>query len=537
VTYDVVVPTIGRPSLAVLLDALARSAGPPPRAVVLVDDRRRPSTPLVASVPPALVPLVRVLRGRAAGPAAARNTGWRASSAPWIAFLDDDVVPAPDWCARLAEDLDALAPDIAGCQGTIRVPRPPGRPPTDWERNVRGLERARWATADMAYRREALERAGGFDERFRRAYREDADLALRLAGAGYALVHGRRVVEHPVRPAGVWTSVRLQAGNADDALMAALHGRGWRSRAGAPRGRRRSHLVTTAALALAAGALLRGRRGVAAGGLAVWLARTASFAWSRIAPGPRTAREVVTMAVTSAVIPLAAVFHYTTGLLALPWRLGPSRSGPAPSPPAIREARLGTDAAAHGDDAHAGRPIAPRAVLLDRDGTLIVDVPYNGDPARVVPVPGARAALDRLRAHGVALAVVTNQSGVARGLIRPEQVDAVNRRVEALLGPLGPWLVCMHGEADRCACRKPAPGLVLAAAAALGVPAEACAVVGDTGADVQAALAAGARPILVPTAVTRAAEIERAPEVAPDLATAVARLLGSRSPAGAEVVA
>jgi histidinol-phosphate phosphatase family protein len=167
-------------------------------------------------------------------------------------------------------------------------------------------------------------------------------------------------------------------------------------------------------------------------------------------------------------------------------------------------------------------------VLFDRDGTLVVDVPYNGRPELVVPVPGARAALDRLRAEGVALAVVSNQSGVARGLVSPGEVDAVNRRVEELLGPLGPWLVCPHGPDDGCGCRKPAGGLVEAAAAALGVDPGRCAVIGDIGADVAAARAAGARPVLVPTAATRPEEVAAAPEVAPDLGAAVDLLLGGR---------
>ena len=142
----------------------------------------------------------------------------------------------------------------------------------------------------------------------------------------------------------------------------------------------------------------------------------------------------------------------------------------------------------------------PRAVLFDRDGTLVVDVPYNGDPALVSPVPAAAAALARLRAAGVPTAVVTNQAGIGRGLLTRGQVDAVNARLVELLGDLGPFLVCEHGPDDGCACRKPAPGLVLQAAAALGVDPADCAVVGDIGADVGAALAAGARPVLVPTA-------------------------------------
>jgi D-glycero-D-manno-heptose 1,7-bisphosphate phosphatase len=149
-------------------------------------------------------------------------------------------------------------------------------------------------------------------------------------------------------------------------------------------------------------------------------------------------------------------------------------------------------------------------------------------------IPGAREALARLRAAGIATAVVSNQSGVARGRLRPEQVGAVNRRVEELLGPLGPWLICPHGPDDGCGCRKPAPGLILAAASALGVDARDCVVIGDIGADMEAAAAAGARAILVPTPATRPEEVANALQVAPDLRAAVDLLLGAEeSPAGA----
>ena len=171
----------------------------------------------------------------------------------------------------------------------------------------------------------------------------------------------------------------------------------------------------------------------------------------------------------------------------------------------------------------------PEAVLLDRDGTLLVDVPYNGDPERVQPMPGAAEALARLREAGVPTALVSNQSGIARGLIDRSQVDAVNRRMEELLGPVGPKAICPHGPDDGCACRKPRPGLVLQAAAALGVEPERCAVIGDIGADVEAAEAAGARGVLVPTDITLPEEVAAAPEVAEDLASAVDLLLGDRA--------
>ena len=495
--YDVVVPTAGRASLGRLLAALDAGRGLPPRALILVDDRPTADRDgLLAAVPAGLCARVQVLATHGRGPAAARNAGWRAARAPWVAFLDDDVVPPLDWRERLQDDLRALGPDVAASQGRVRVPRPAGRRPTDWERNVAGLEDARWATADMAFRRVALTAVGGFDERFPRAYREDADLALRLRAAGYELAAGAREVEHPVPPADRWVSVRKQAGNADDALMGALHGRGWRDRAQAPPGRFALHAATTALGASALAALAAGRIRAAAALGAAWLGATAQFALARIVPGPRTADEIATMLVTSALIPPAATAHRAIG--------------------EVRARRI----------AAASAPAAPDAVLLDRDGTLVFDVPYNGDPDRVRPMPGARAALDRLRAAGVRLAVVSNQSGIARGIVTEDEVAAVNRRIEELLGPLGPWCVCPHGPDDGCACRKPAPGLVLQAAQQLGVAPERCAVVGDIGADVEAAHAVGARGVLVPTPRTRREEVDAAPERASDLAGAVDLLLG-----------
>ncbi|MFD5826488.1 D-glycero-alpha-D-manno-heptose-1,7-bisphosphate 7-phosphatase [Lentzea sp. NPDC060358] len=164
------------------------------------------------------------------------------------------------------------------------------------------------------------------------------------------------------------------------------------------------------------------------------------------------------------------------------------------------------------------------AVLFDRDGTLIEDVPYNGDPARVTPMPGAREALDTLRARGLRTGVISNQSGIGRGLVTATQVALVNARVEELLGRFGTWQICPHSPEAGCACRKPAPGMVLAACAALNVSPARTVLVGDIGADVEAARAAGAVPVLVPTPVTRADEVERAPRTARDLLSAIRTL-------------
>src|SRR5205823_3182252 len=115
-------------------------SGPPwPGQVIVVDDRpaSERSTPLVVESPrlPWATRLV-ATEGRC-GPAAARNKGWRAASAEWIVFLDDDVEVARGWSARLIDDIDAAANDVAAVQGVIDVPLPVR--PTDWQRNVARL--------------------------------------------------------------------------------------------------------------------------------------------------------------------------------------------------------------------------------------------------------------------------------------------------------------------------------------------------------------------------------------------------------------
>ena len=323
---DVVVPTVGRPGLVGLAWQLCRAL-PAQSRVWLVDDRPVPDPPLDAGTADGRL---RVLTSGGRGPAAARNVGWRASDAPWVAFVDDDVDPPIGWMRALVDDIRSAPPGVGAVQGRVEVPLPADRRPTDWERNVSGLDGATWITADMAVRRAALAAVGGFDERFPRAYREDTDLALRLLDAGWNLEVGRRRVRHPVRPAGWWTSVRLQRGNADDVLLARLHGPGWRQRIGVEPGAWRSYPVTTGLGLAGAAALAVGRRRVAmvAGGL--WAARTARFAWRRIAPGPRTPAEVAAMLVTSAAIPPAACYHRLRGWLR--WRAVAPHPRPAGEP-------------------------------------------------------------------------------------------------------------------------------------------------------------------------------------------------------------
>ncbi|MCI4065193.1 glycosyltransferase [Micromonospora sp. R77] len=299
---SVVVPTLGRPSLTALLDVLAGQLDELPEVeLLLVDDRRddndgRHDGTGELAVPGALAAYTKVLTGRGAGPAAARNLGWRAARGSWVVFLDDDVRPAPDWCRRLRDDL-AAADAVGGVQGWVEVPLPADRHPTDWERVTAGLADGNWITADMAYRRAALAAVGGFDERFPRAYREDAELAHRVRRAGWRLVRGERRVTHPVRPESRWVRLRTQRGNADDALLRRRTARPGADLPTTP-GRRPRHVAVTAAGAVALAAAVawagippppaRPVLGVTAGLAALgWAAGTAEFA----GPGSRPARE------------------------------------------------------------------------------------------------------------------------------------------------------------------------------------------------------------------------------------------------------
>jgi histidinol-phosphate phosphatase family protein len=148
------------------------------------------------------------------------------------------------------------------------------------------------------------------------------------------------------------------------------------------------------------------------------------------------------------------------------------------------------------------------AIFLDKDGTLVEDVPYNVDPARIRLAPGAGSGLRRLRDAAYRLFVVSNQSGVARGFF-PEsalvEVEAELRRLLAELGvALDGFYYCPHhpeGAVDAysasCSCRKPGPGMVLRAAEEHGLDLGRSWLIGDILDDVEAGRRAGCRTVLL----------------------------------------
>jgi D-glycero-D-manno-heptose 1,7-bisphosphate phosphatase len=172
-------------------------------------------------------------------------------------------------------------------------------------------------------------------------------------------------------------------------------------------------------------------------------------------------------------------------------------------------------------------------VVLDRDGVINEDSDdYIRSADEWRPVPGSLEAIGRLAAAGWQVVVFTNQSGLARGLFDRAALDAIHVRMLAAVaghgGRLSGVYVCPHGPDDDCLCRKPRPGLLHKIAQDLQMDLRAVPVIGDSLRDLQAALAVGARPILVLTGKghrTLAAGLPAGVEVCADLSAAVDRLL------------
>ncbi len=142
-----------------------------------------------------------------------------------------------------------------------------------------------------------------------------------------------------------------------------------------------------------------------------------------------------------------------------------------------------------------------KAVLIDRDGTLIRDFGYLKDPADVELLPGAAEALQKLQAMGFELAVVSNQSGIARGLLTVRDLLGVTAKLDSRLRDGGiairKYYYCPHGPEAGCSCRKPSPGMVRDALFELGVLPEHSYMVGDKSTDVIAGQRAGVTGVLI----------------------------------------
>ncbi len=317
VLVSVVIPTCRRPDLLQrCLQALLQQDFDPARyEIVVADDAASPETRrLVEAIVPPGGPYIRyvAVTGRH-GPAAARNQGWQDARGRIVAFTDDDCVPEPDW---LREGVAAFGPQVLGACGAITMPIP--ERPTDYEKDAAGLARAEFATANCFYRRDTLRAAGGFDERFTAAWREDSDLHFtvleRGAREGKQLVRvPAAVVLHPVRPATWGISLRQQRKAMFNALLYRKHPALYRQKVqpSPPWG----YYASVASLLILLVGFLGGWAAIAVAAAGLWLGLTLEFTWRRLRGTSRAPSHIAEMLVTSALIPPLSVYWRLRGAM------------------------------------------------------------------------------------------------------------------------------------------------------------------------------------------------------------------------------
>jgi glycosyltransferase involved in cell wall biosynthesis len=312
---SVVIPTYRRPELLVrcLAAVLSQRIDAGAYEIIVVDDGHDDATQAaVAALAPtgADAPALRYLRpGAGRGPAVARNCGWHAARGALIAFTDDDTVPDRDW---LANGERAIAAGFVAVSGRVVVPVPPDEPPTDHELMTLGLESAEFVTANAFVRRDALERVHGFDERFRRAWREDSDLQFRLEReAGPVGRSEAPIVLHPVRGERWGVCLRQQRNAYYDALLYKKHPKLYRERIRrSPPWNYYAIVVLTLLTPLLAWDHLRS---AAAASAAIALTLVLQLTWRRLKCTSRKRDHVLEMFVTSALIPFLSVYWRLRG--------------------------------------------------------------------------------------------------------------------------------------------------------------------------------------------------------------------------------
>ena len=345
VRVSVVVPTCGRPHLLqrCLASLVVQQFDPQQMEIIVVDDAvqggpgehvyngahpdhiANPTRSVVAECSAGVLAhglQVRYLPplgpDAAHGPAAARNRGWRSARGSVIAFTDDDTQARADWLACGMAVFCGMAPgapapsQVDAVWGRITMPL--HGPASDYELDAKGLERAEFVTANCFCRRSLLEQIDGFDERFRMAWREDADLYFRLLEQGRRIVHvPAAVVVHPIRPAAWGVSLQQQRKILFDALLFKKHPARYREKI-----RASPHWDYYAIVAALLTAVLCGASGhTVAAALAslVWLSLTLKFIVRRLRPAIKTPSHVLEMIVTSVLIPPLAVFWRLVGVL------------------------------------------------------------------------------------------------------------------------------------------------------------------------------------------------------------------------------
>lgn len=432
---DVVVPmTTSRGPLPLLGDLLAQAA-PPLRRIIVVDQRLEadvvdePFRQRLTAAGVCVIPADRL-------PALAlQNEGARAGSAPWIAFLDEDLRLEPDWLRCLACDLDGLPPSVVGVQGRLSLGELGNDDKTTRAGHATSQGTRRWDGGDLTLRRRAFEDVGGFDPRFAHADRRDVDLCLRLCARGLDVVQGRRRSRRLPARARALRSLRESRVRIDEMQLYARHGPRWRELSGVFPGEPKG-LFGPGLLATSAGAAFHtdvfGTGCVALG----FVAAHAVCAARRYHKGaPSSATGLLDAAVSSTLLPLVSLWHATVGV--------------------VRGATL--------DEAPCPRAAFPASAAID---TILIDeeLLLTSLPTETTPRCLATAAvtgLARVAHTGCSLYVLAEEFGPSddRRVARDEDV-AIRARCQKLVDG---WLSCPHRPGEGCLCRRPSTLLLLEA--------------------------------------------------------------------------
>ena len=314
---SVVVPTCGRAELLnrCLAALVSQEFDPAQYEIIIVDDAPSEATKKIVEtwatrMSERGLPVVYLPNHGPHGPAAARNRGWQAARADVIAFTDDDTVPTAQW---LKFGLEAFGPnrdETDAIWGSIEMPL--SNAPTDYERDAKHLETAEFVTANCMCRRQTLIEVGGFDERFRFAWREDSDFYFSLLDHNARIRHvPSAVVIHPVRPAPWGVSISQQKKILFDALLYKKHPQRYRQKIRATP--RWDYYLIVLSLLVAPLAALAGASMLAAIAGAIWLGMTAWLFAKRMQGTTKTFSHVAEMLLTSILIPPLAVYWRMVG--------------------------------------------------------------------------------------------------------------------------------------------------------------------------------------------------------------------------------
>ncbi len=303
---SVIIPTYNRPGLLqnCLEALLEQSFGKADYEIIVVSDGPDSRTERLVSSLADRTPanLKYLATRRKGGPAAARNLGWIQSSSELIAFTDDDTVPDRNWLTNIWNHYHQE--ELIAFTGRVIVPLPSR--PTDYERNVYNLETAEFVTANCVCTKTALIRVGGFDERFRMAWREDSDLHFKLIQHDIPIKKIHAVVIHPVRQAPWGISIREQKKGVFNALLYKKYPRLYRQRI-KPVPSWNYYVMLFSFLTIPP-ALILGRPDIALGAFGVWMILLIAFVRKRLKETSRAPDHVAEMVITSMIIPFAALY-------------------------------------------------------------------------------------------------------------------------------------------------------------------------------------------------------------------------------------